>query len=97
MNISVNHCIVQILTKSKSSSGLLEAFRLFDKEDCGYIMVRRHSTMTLYLLRKWNEINLFVEVEDFKIMMTQMGGETFSDDEFEKMVKTSNIQYSFKF
>lgn len=39
----------------------------------------------------------FVEVEDFKIMMTQMGGETFSEEEFEKMVKTSNIQYSFKF
>ena len=56
-----------------------------------------YEPVPVYLVRKWNEINLYVEVEDFKIMMTQMGGETFSDEEFEKMVKTSNIQYSFKF
>ena len=56
-------------------------------------MTPLHSTkLWTYLVRKLNKTNLFVEVEDFKIMMTQMGGETFSEEEFEKMVKTSNVQ-----
>ena len=36
---------------------------------------------------------------DFKIMMTQMGGETFSDEEFEKMVEKPpifNIRLNFR-
>ena len=39
----------------------------------------------------------FVEVEDFKIMMTQMGGETFSEEEFEKMVKPPMFKINLNF
>merc|ERR1712156_921354 len=54
----------KIMNTSKSPACLLEAFRIFDKDDTGHILV-----------------------SDLKIMMTKMGGETFSDEEFETMIQ----------
>ena len=69
------------MNNSKSPACLLEAFRIFDKDDTGHILVWDFQIVQNCSKR------ICVQVSDLKIMMTKMGGETFSEEEFETMVK----------
>ena len=70
------------MTNSKSSTGLLEAFRVFDKEDTGSISVWNFEYVTA-----WDWVDNMVQVYELKRIMTKLGGDTYSEEEFDTMVK----------
>ena len=70
------------MTNSKSSTGLLEAFRVFDKEDTGSISVWYFEHVT-----GWDWVDNMVQVYELKRIMTKLGGDTYSEEEFDTMVK----------
>ena len=74
----------QTISKSKSKEGLLEAFRVFDKTDDGFIAVRYGKS--IYFKKKLIA-TVISQGEEVKAIMMSMG-DKLSEEEYQEMVNT---------